>query len=142
MELWELTAREQIRDTIARYNHFGDRGRYEEMVACFAPDGILIVHDEDRYEGRDALRAFFSGVAGTARPGLTQLRHCLTNLMIDVHDPDTATTSAYFQVISDIGLDHWGRYRDRLVRAEDGWLLAERSVRTDGYARGSFFADV
>ncbi|NLD76097.1 MAG: nuclear transport factor 2 family protein, partial [Acidimicrobiales bacterium] len=27
MELWELTAREQIRDLLARYTWAGDRGR-------------------------------------------------------------------------------------------------------------------
>ena len=40
-----------------------------------------------------------------------------------------------------IGIDHWGSYYDVLVSdAESGrWLLASRSVRTDGYASGSFF---
>ena len=43
-------------------------------------------------------------------------------------------------MITDIGLDHWGRYRDRLVPVGERWLLAQRSVKTDGYAPGSFFA--
>ena len=38
MELWELVARESIRDRIARWNANGDVGRFPEMVAVLAPD--------------------------------------------------------------------------------------------------------
>jgi hypothetical protein len=139
VDTWELVARECIRDTVARYNHAGDRGRFDEMVECFTPDGALTVVGGDTHRGRDALSAFFAGVGDTA-PGFTQLRHCVTNLVIDVVDPQEAEASSYFQVITDIGLDHWGRYRDRLVPVGDRWLLAARSVKTDGFAAGSFFA--
>ena len=30
METWELLARECIRDTVARYNHAGDTGRFDD----------------------------------------------------------------------------------------------------------------
>src|SRR4029078_12976019 len=33
-ETWELLARECIRDTVARYNHSGDTGRFDTMVEC------------------------------------------------------------------------------------------------------------
>jgi hypothetical protein len=142
MELWELSARECIRDTIARYNHAGDSGRFDEMIATFAPDGVLEIHGESRHEGRDALRAFFSNVrgesGGTRR--MTVLRHCVTNTLIDIESPTEASARSYFQVITDIGLDHWGSYRDRLVPVGDRWLLAHRSVKTAGYAIDSFFA--
>ena len=38
MELWEVIARESIRDRIARWNSNGDAGRYAEMVQVLAPD--------------------------------------------------------------------------------------------------------
>ncbi|MBK5287426.1 MAG: nuclear transport factor 2 family protein [Acidimicrobiia bacterium] len=139
MELWELMAREQIRDTLARYNDGGDRGKFDEMIECFAPDGVLVIVEGDTHRGRDALREFFAGVGRTAHPALTQLRHCATNLVLDIDSETTARASSYFQVITDIGLDHWGRYRDRLVKTDDHWLLAERSVKTDGYATNSLF---
>ena len=41
MEVWELIARESIRDCIARYNANGDSGRIDQMVEVFAPDGIM-----------------------------------------------------------------------------------------------------
>ena len=144
METWELAAREGIRDTIARYNHAGDRGRIAEMVACFADDGMLEVHGASIHTGHAALHEFFGGVAtGTSAPsGLHVLRHCVTNTLIEVASPVAAQANSYFQVITDIGLDHWGTYRDRFVHdgRTDRWLLAHRSVKTDGYAAGSFFA--
>ncbi len=144
MELQELLIREAVRDTIARYNHAGDRGRFEAMVGCFTTDGVLTVHDDTRHEGRGALIAFFSGVRGTTsgRGELTMLRHCVTNTLIEVNGPDAATARSYFFVLTDIGVDHWGTYHDHLVAdpASGRWLFTSRSVRTDGYAAGSFFA--
>ena len=64
----------------------------------------------------------------------------MTNLLIDVDDVQATTAASYFQVITDIGLDHWGRYRDRFAPVADRWLLVQRSVKTDGYAAASFFA--
>ena len=139
METWELVARECVRDTVARYNHAGDAGRFEDMVECFTGDGELTVVGGATHRGHAELRAFFSGVGDTAG-GFTHLRHCVTNVLIDVTGPSEAAVRSYFQVITDIGLDHWGRYHDRFVPVGDRWLLARRSVKTDGYAQGSFFA--
>ena len=41
MELWELAAREAIRETVARYAHLVDRGRIDELVDLFVEDGVL-----------------------------------------------------------------------------------------------------
>ncbi len=35
MEMWELIARERIRDTLARYNWSGDAGRIEDLTQAF-----------------------------------------------------------------------------------------------------------
>lgn len=142
MQHWELAAREAIRDTIARYNHAGDRGRFDEMVATFLPGGVLELDGSQvsgggRHEGRDALRDFFSHV-GDDR-GMTVLRHCVTNTLIDVASPREATARSYFTVLTDIGVDHWGTYHDRLEPVGARWLLAHRSVRTAAHAPGSFF---
>ena len=149
VELWELTAREGIRDTIARYNHAGDSGRYDDMVATFAPNGVLEIvgTSAGRHEGHDALRAFFSGVTGGSSPvasgaggrKLTVLRHCVTNTLIEVESPTSARARSYFFVLTDIGVDHWGSYRDQLVELDGRWHFARRSVKTDAHADGSFF---
>ena len=43
MEDWELKAREQIRHLAARYNAFGDSGRFENVMALFAEDAVVEV---------------------------------------------------------------------------------------------------
>jgi hypothetical protein len=143
VDIWELVAREQIRDTIARYNHCGDRGRFDEMVEQFLPDGVLELADfDERHAGRAAMRTFFAGVAASfgapTRPD-AHLRHFVTNTTIVVTDPATATADSYFLVVTESGPDHWGRYRDRFAPHDGRWLLAHRTVRTDGWAPHSAF---
>jgi hypothetical protein len=41
---------------------------------------------------------------------------------------------SYFFVITERGPDHWGRYRDELVRHDARWLFQHRVVRLDGRA--------
>ena len=141
MDVWELVARERIRDTIARYAHLVDRGRIDELVALFTEDATLEAGDGPPVRGRDAIRAVFLGtgrrLASAAAP---LIRHHVSNVLIDVESPDAATASSYFLAITDHGPDHWGRYRDRLVPAGDRWLFQHRRVRTDGRASGSVFA--
>ncbi|MGZ4514654.1 MAG: hypothetical protein ACXVX5_08085, partial [Mycobacterium sp.] len=50
---------------------------------------------------------------------------------------DEAHVSSYFTVVTQLGLDHFGRYRDTLVPAGDGWLIKRRKVSTDWAAPDS-----
>jgi hypothetical protein len=43
VEMWELVAREHIRDTLARYNWSGDAGRLDDLADTFCADGVLAV---------------------------------------------------------------------------------------------------
>ena len=45
--------------------------------------------------------------------------------------PDEARVSCYFTVVTEIGLDHYGRYRDVFVPVGDDWLIRHRFVSTD-----------
>jgi hypothetical protein len=136
MELWELSAREEIRETLARYHHCGDSGRFTEMAALFAVDGVLEIHGEGAHNGRDAIVEFLTGVNRdvVAMSDVPMLRHYSTNVTITVTSPQEATAASAFLVLAETGLDHWGRYRDRLVPENGGWRFAHRLVRTDGYA--------
>jgi hypothetical protein len=140
MELWELSAREEIRETLARYNQFGDSGRFDEMAALFAIDGVLEVKGEQAVVGRDAIIEYLNGVKRdvVALSDVPMLRHYATNVTITVSSPREATAASSFLVLAETGLDHWGRYRDRLVPADGGWRFAHRLVRTDGYAPGGW----
>ena len=55
----------------------------------------------------------------------------MTNIRFESLQPDEAVVASYFTVITEIGLDHMGRYRDRFVPVGDRWLIAHRFVSTD-----------
>jgi ketosteroid isomerase-like protein len=144
MELWELTARELVRETIARYAHLVDRGRIDELLTLFAEDATLEAGDRPRARGRDAIRALFldTGRRLATRAARPLIRHHVSNVLVDVEGPESASASSYFLAVTDRGPDHWGRYRDRLVCRDGRWLFQHRRARADGYAAGSVFRSV
>ena len=58
MDVWELVAREEIRELVARYAHCADSGRFEELVALFAEDGVLEIVGREELHGRQAILNF------------------------------------------------------------------------------------
>jgi SnoaL-like domain len=144
MELWELSAREGVRHTIASYTYAADNGRFDDVAELFAAEGVLEVQGTGGAlaEGRDAILGFFRGVGGdvvsTAPPG--RMQHHVSSVRVVAQSPTAATATCYFTVMTGAGVDHWGRYKDRLVPAEnsDRWLFAHRLVRTDGRTPGGW----
>lgn len=142
MEAWELEAREQIRDAIARYAHCVDGGRFDDLVELFVPDGVLEVEGEPPHRGREAIRNF---VAGTGRDlavatGAPRIHHHVGSIVIALEGEQRARARCYFLAVTDRGVDHWGRYQDELVRSDDRWRFAHRRVRTDGAVAGGWVA--
>ena len=142
MEHWELVAREAIRETIGRYAHAADSGRFDELVELFAADGVLEVYGEPPLAGRDAIRAFLQGASASLADASTVplIRHHNTSITIEVVNHDEARAACYFLAITEHGLDHWGRYRDNFTRDGEQWLFAHRRVRTDGKTPGGWAA--
>ncbi len=143
MEIWELTAREQIRDTLARYNWSGDAGRLDGLAETFCTDGVLEIRGGSELRGRSEIVAFLGGVtgrlAGTAAVKPI-VRHNLANVLFTALTLERADVSSYFTVVTHIGLDHCGRYRDTLVPVGDTWLIKHRKVSTDWAAPESAMA--
>lgn len=134
MQVWELVAREQIRDVLARYNWSGDAGRLDELAGTFRADGVLEIRGLAPLRGRAEIAAFLGGVtANAAGTGAVKriVRHNLANILFTELTPERAHVSSYFTVLTEIGLDHFGRYRDILVPDGDGWLIEHRRVATD-----------
>ena len=100
MELWELAAREAIRETVAAYAHCADSGRFDELAGLFAVDGVLEVHGQDPVEGRDAIRAYLGGVGTDLARDTTVplIRHHVSNLRIEVVSPTEARGACSFCV--------------------------------------------
>ncbi len=130
MEISELLDRERIRQTLARYNIAGDRGRVDELAACFVEDGVLEVGGAWTARGRDEIRRHTGATADTARSqrSASLMRHHLTTQAIELDENDTASAWTYFVVVTEIGLDHAGRYVDRLRRAGNAWQIEHRRV--------------
>ena len=143
MNVEELTAREAIRDLVARYNANADTGRFREVATLFARDAVMVLPDGRTLEGRAEIDAMFRGVKGQVEanaPDAGQhLRHFTATLQIDLELPNRARSRCYFQVLLSHGLDHWGRYVDEFTRQEGTWLFARRDVLIDGRVEGSVF---
>jgi hypothetical protein len=141
--MWELVAREQIRDTLARYNWSGDAGRLEGLAETFCTDGVLEIRGLQPLRGRAEIVSFLGGVAGNVARDLDVkpvVRHNLANVLFAGLTPDRAEVSSYFTVVTHIGLDHFGRYRDILGPAHGTWLIRHRKLSTDWAAPNSTMA--
>jgi hypothetical protein len=145
MELWELSAREEIRDLVARYNANGDSGRFAQVLDLFAPDAAMELVGNDgavrRFEGHEAIATIFTGTrdrwaggaaisGATGRPG--HVRHFVATHQIDLEDRSHAAGRSYFAVLMPHGLDHWGRYLDRYEERDGRWLFTLRRALSDG----------
>ncbi len=137
-----MSAREAVRHTIASYTYAADNGRFEDVAALFAVDGMLEVQGTGGAvaHGRDAILGFFRGVGSdvvtTAPPG--RMQHHVSSVRVDIVSPADATATSYFTVMTGAGVDHWGRYKDRFVPEGDRWVFAHRLVRTDGHTPGGW----
>jgi hypothetical protein len=155
MEHWELTARERIRDALAAYNWSGDAYRLDELAQTFSEDGELEIRGRDPVRGRAAIVAFLGRhtapgddearraemAAASATRGLRRIvRHTLTNLRFLELTPDHARVASYFTVFTEVGLDHYGRYRDTLIPVGDEWLIRHRYVSNDWRSEQSTMA--
>jgi hypothetical protein len=142
MELWELVARESIRDRIARWNANGDAGRFAEMVQVLAPDVEFEAAGSEPIRGRHAVLSYLAGLQSSgATPksgryvpagGRPSLRHFTSTVQIDLVSEREARVRSYYQVVTATGLDHWGRYLDDFGVVDGEWLITRRVVTTEG----------
>jgi hypothetical protein len=148
MQMWELVARESIRDRIARWNSNGDAGRTADMVLVLAPDVEFQAAESEVLHGRDAVLEFLTGVKGdkaeSAQPSAPRtgrylppgkrpsLRHFTSTPTIDFESETRANVRTYYAVLSSFGLDHWGRYIDEFGVVDGEWLITKRTVTTEG----------
>ena len=141
MEYWELTAREQIRDLVARYNANGDSGRFAQVLELFTPDAVLHI-PSGSHRGLAEIERMFTRVAAKTGEGTSArasfIRHHTATHQIDLISPTEATGRCYFQVLTERGLDHWGRYIDTYRCVDDHWRFAQRKVSVDGSAGGGW----
>ena len=137
--MWELVARESVRDLVSRYNANADSGRFDQVLECFAPDAVMEL-DGRPYRGREEIRTIFTDVTDRLRRSSEPIivRHHTSTLQIDVAGPGDVSSRCYYQVLSGRGLDHWGRYLDRYGVIEEKWYFVHRREFLDGFAPNSW----
>lgn len=144
MQVWELSARENVRDLIARYNAYGDGGKMAELMELFAEDAVMDM-DGDVYEGREAIAGGFRSagrdfVAYAKQSGaprdLPVIKHYTATSVITVEAADTARCQSYFLVLMHQGLDHWGTYTDVFREIDGRWYIQDRRVKVEGASAG------
>lgn len=143
MQMWELVAREHIRDTLARYNWSGDAGRLDGLAETFCIDGVLEIRGFEPLRSRSEIVAFLGDVTGSLANNVDVrpvVRHNVANVLFTSLTPGQAQVQCYFTVLTGIGLDHFGRYRDTFVPDGDTWLIKHRKVSTDWAAPNSTMA--
>ena len=140
MDMWEPVVRESVRQTLADYTAATDRNRIADVAACFAPGGSLTFTGGDPMVGPKAIEAALRTQVDRFAAGpvpLTHVRHHVSSVRFGAVTPDRVEVSSYFLALTNIGVDHWGRYRDVLVPVNGRWLFASREAAADGFSPDS-----
>lgn len=139
MEVWELDIRESVQQTLADYTAATDRFDLSALAVCFAPEGVLeFSGGNEPLTGPAAIEAGLGAALSTprdrGRPAPTHVRHHVSSVRFGSVARDRVEVSSYFAVHTDVGLDHWGRYRDVLIPVDQRWLFAHRKISVDAFA--------
>jgi hypothetical protein len=166
LEVWELVARESVRDLIVRYNANGDSGRWAQLEELFAPDAVMDV-DGVIHDGRDSIMEMFRSVqrrvVAPADPsewstapessGATSLaewiargrkpfiRHVTGTTQIDVLSASEARARSYYFFLTVHGLDHWGMYIDEFGIRDGRWVFTRRKEVQEAAIEGGWGAN-
>jgi hypothetical protein len=140
LESWEIAIRESVRQTLADYTAATDSFDLAALASCFTVDGTLeFTGGRTPLVGPDqieaGLRSQLSQPPSGTRP--TYVRHHVSSIRFLRVDADEVEMSSYFVVFTDVGADHWGRYRDVLNPVGARWLFKSRKIRVDGFAENS-----
>ena len=140
MEMWELAVRESVRQTLADYTAGTDHNRITDVTACFAPNGSLKFTGGEPMIGPEAIVAGLGTQVDRFAAGpvpLTHVRHHVSSVRFGAVARDRVEVSSYFLALTNIGIDHWGRYRDVLVPVDGRWLFGSREAAADGFSSES-----
>jgi len=129
-----LDERAGISDLFSRYMWALDTGNVADLVDCFTADGSLESPAVGAFTGRDQIEAFATRFS-RFQAGGSQMRHVISNLLIDTRSPGEAVARCYLVVfLTKNGASRLlgpGRYECD-VRLVDGvWRFARRVVIMD-----------
>jgi 3-phenylpropionate/cinnamic acid dioxygenase small subunit len=134
-----VNARDEIRELMFRYCEMIDAGDVDGLVELFA-HAVLGGFEGDReWQGRDEIRAMYSGAGRRERTtGTRRTKHITTNVLIELDDDaGTATARSYWVLLTSqspntpIAISLAGSYHDRFERVDERWRFAERRYLVD-----------
>jgi SnoaL-like domain len=137
---WEIAVRESVRQTLADYTAATDSFDLAALASCFTADGTLeFTGGSGPLVGPDQIEAGLRSQLSQPPSGkrASYVRHHVSSIRFLRVDADEVEASSYFVVFTDIGADHWGRYRDVLKPIGARWFFASRKIRVDGFAANS-----
>jgi len=140
MDAWEVIVRESVRQTLSDYTAATDRFDLRALAACFGPDGVLeFTGGAELLTGPAAIDAGLRAAMAPdpTRQGPTHVRHHVSSVRFSSVTRESVEVSSYFAVHTDVGLDHWGSYRDVLIPVDARWLFTHRRISVDGFAAAS-----
>jgi len=115
---------------ILQFASANDDARWDEAAELFTDDGLFARPSapDDHVRGRDVILAAFQ-----SRP-LRLTRHIVTNILVTVDSPATASAHSLIQLYA--GGDDGrarppliGEFHDRIVLTPQGWRFSERRGR-------------
>jgi hypothetical protein len=141
----DLVIRESVRQTLADYTAATDGFDIAALAASFASQGVLeFTGGDGPLTGPAAieagLRTQLRRDPDPDRPLPAYVRHHVSSIRFRSVTAERVEVSSYFAVYTDVGLDHWGRYRDVLEPVAGRWLFAHRRITVDGFAATSLMA--
>ncbi|MBW2367568.1 MAG: nuclear transport factor 2 family protein [Deltaproteobacteria bacterium] len=146
-ELKEATDRLAIHELIARYAWTFDEGDVEGFVNLFTEDGIFEsnIFIGKSIKGRETVRAFCQYMQQVFAKTKIQIRHRLTNIVIDslgggkakaryylldvMSNPDDPTKTPYGGVVPFHATQ--GVYKSEMVKVNGKWLFSRVNVISD-----------
>jgi len=140
----ELCIKQACTEVMGRYALAVNRGDVDGFVALFTPDGEWNRPGGHSMRGHDEIRAYIE--FALPDPSERTLRHVNGAAVIDVVDPDTASSWSQTTVYDTprggplpvplSGPDMVVEYRDSLVRRDGQWHIARRDTTVVFAARG------
>lgn len=117
----------EIRALLARYCHTYDDGRADEFAALFVDDASFTVMGRTQH-GRDAIRTNIGVWDPSTPPG----QHVTYNSVIRPEGDRAVADTDFCYLRRDTdgcAITTAGRYHDELVRTDEGWRFASRTIR-------------
>ena len=122
-----------IQELMARYCFAIDFGDIEGWVSCFTKDGIFET-PFGTFKGLSALRGYISERKAERREKGFQLRHIVTNSIINVQK-DRASSKCYLLLLmvspEGVKLLSTGVYNDESRRIRGKWYFSHRKIEFD-----------